>query len=134
MSREEALNKLESGSYIIVPKWLSVVRNIVSPLAIVSLIFFTGAWKTTIESTSFSTPEQKERVVQFVEKGETITSQEKTQIINDINHNSKEINTIKVQMDNFIPRNELTALLESIAKDTRYNKELLLELKKNQHN
>lgn len=130
MSREEALDKLETGSYVIVPKWLTIIRNIVTPAAFITLIFLSGGWKNSIEANTFDNPKQKAEVIQHLGSGETISLTEKTQIINSISNNQNEIANLKVKTDNYVPRNEIILLLESISKDTKANKELLLRLEK----
>lgn len=93
---KEQQSKIEQGTHVIVPKWEQYLRYF-SVIAVISSIFYIGAWTSDSESRMFDSTKQKSEVI--------------------LHSTSTEVHrTVLVNQELFITRKEYDITLKNIEK------------------
>lgn len=95
MSREETIQKLESGNYQLIPTWERYLRY-VSLIGFISLIFYIGTWTNTVEKGIGNHADNTDLHRTLPEAQSEFVTRREFEILSstlkDINTNLKEIN------------------------------------------
>ena len=127
MSKEDIHKRIDDGSYIAVPKWFAYLRNIINPIVLISAIYTLGSWKADIDTKLFSSPEERARVIQFVELDHPVNTAEEARFENHLGNIDIHRPTMG-DINMFIPRAELEAMLIGIKTELKNTNRLLENL------
>ena len=66
MCSQSTISKLDSGTHVIVPKWFTIIKDVISPTLMITGLFYLGVQWNSLEARTFSSYEQKIEVLNHV--------------------------------------------------------------------
>lgn len=100
MCKQSTIDKLDRGTHIVVPRWFPIVSGFISPLALITGVFYLGSFTRDLEARTFKDYKEKNAVINHV---------------NDNNVHMEYQDKIKV----FVPRTEIEYKLNNLEENQK---------------
>lgn len=114
------------------PLWITVLLQVISPVTLASGVFYLGSLIKTIEQTTFSTPEEKAKVIDHVTNKYHIQQYEAVQMKAHIVDKDAHM-PLKEKQEMFVTRKEYEITMKNIEKTLQEikadNKEIKQDIK-----